>query len=254
MLNGQVIKEWEGICLPENIRVQIAQLISWNKRVPSFPSVGRTAFLALPTPIPVVGAPNIKTCSLKIKGVGLRDYSGVVSTPSTTPYYRANMHLGFDSTGNSVLVASDPSPLGGMTLPRAQAEFECAQKLFESGCPAEIPIALAAYPDLEFFNPANRISSKLGAVVCGLPVKVPTRLNDLLSQAKDKSLVTVSGSSWIGQKHYKLLRCIYFNLGVTLRKFHMSGFYRYSGHPGNFVFDEEEKKVFLVDSRLKPKN
>ena len=244
MLNGQIIAEWTGVRLPKHIRTQIAQIVSWNEKVPSFPSVGRTAFLSLPTPISVVGASGKAIRSLKIKGVGLQDYSGTVSLPSTTPYYRANMHIGFDNAGKSTLVASDPSPLGGMTLPRAQAEFDCAKELFESGCPAELPVALATYPDLEFFDPVNLVSSKLGAVVCGLPVEAPTRLNDLLSQSRES---TDSDSESTDQEHYELLRRIYLNLGTTLRRFHMSGFYRYSGHPGNFIFDSKKKEVLLVD-------
>ncbi|NEZ65134.1 hypothetical protein D0962_20540 [Leptolyngbyaceae cyanobacterium CCMR0082] len=247
MLNGKIINEWKKIHLPEQLRIRLIQLLTWDGVTPPFSSVGRTAFVALPDVLPVLGSQTRVIRSLKIKGIGLRDYAGIISPPSVTPYYRANMHLGFDAKGQPISVASEPSPLGGMTLTRAQTEFECSKTLYDSACPAELPVAIAFYPDLEFSAPGT-ITSNLGAVICGLPARGPARLDELLVNKKGHREFLVQSLEDMGlESHYELLCYIYTKIGETLNKFHKSGFYRYSGHPGNFIFDSELQEAILVD-------
>lgn len=243
-------------CFVEQIDKQVINelinIVHW-KKIPSYQKMGRTAWLTpSKTVIITFNDKNYKILGFKIKGVGLCDHKNNITKPSLKPYFRLHSHLGFDKYGNFIRLFSDPSPLGGICFNKAKNEYDISLKLLNEYCPTELPILLYKYTNLNF-SYGELKNEPLGVVISGITENTGLRFDSLLNfeTFKNNEVVykswrtklNIKGKNW----HFNLISKIAFEYGKTLRKFHNSGFYRYSGQPDNYSYCNFLSSVFLLD-------
>jgi hypothetical protein len=192
--------------------------------------------------------------ALKLKGVGHRADDEHVRPPTAEPYYRPNPHLGVSEDGELTIVESEPSPLGGMLLSRARAEFEVAESLQRRGVAAIVPVKVYRYAGLKFS--VGDAALPMGAVltlapaVAGHRADVLLRLEAELSQEErvfvERLLLPAAGPTRSAGllERFALLAGSY---GAALRGFADAGFYRHSGSPDNWALDAGGERVYLTD-------
>ena len=201
--------------------------------------------------------------ALKIKGAGALTHTGRLIHPTNIPLYNDNPHLGFTENGEFIPVRSDPSPIGAITIERAEQEFTVARVLLEHGCPSIVPLQIYKYTDanMRFIDRRGK-SVPLGVVVSGVPNSSHLRGDsvfryDELDESEKETL-----NSWItsiknqhlegfvfseDHPYLSLISALSRLYGRTIRKFSEAGLYRYSGAPDNYSYSVEEKEVFLID-------
>lgn len=254
-LQYELIEAWPEINQLNPEINAIDKLVSWEIH-PSIDTVGRTGILSLSSPLKVSSGVFSSIRALKLKGIGLRDQNGNICPPTIEPYYRANPHIGITRTGEFCPVPSAPAPMGGITVTRAIQEYRNSCILTKNGCPSQVPVRLYRYLDTTMvFNPDKSISDFLGVVVSGLPnfidFRADTALRYEFADAQTRKLLDQLATDLkiINAENVGLaiLSKTYNLFGTTLRKFSMSGLYRYSGTPDNLSFSSEINQVFLMD-------
>jgi hypothetical protein len=241
---------------------RLNRTVSWETP-PEFSRCGRTSWLRLRDMLKIElpdGEP-IMIRSLKIKGVGLLDHRGRSYPPDpSTIYRRLHRHLGFLPDGRFKAVATSDCPQGGMILERAVNEFESCEVLFKSAVLSPCPLRVYAYDTLGLL--ANAYGSKparfptMGTVVTGYESADDLRLSSLMFSAQLNPDEAESISGWyarLGVDSSSLAaRCLAIErlcsrIGKSIRQFHRCGFYRFSGHFGNYTYSTERDQVLLVD-------
>ena len=145
--------------------------------------------------------------------------------------------------------------MGGLTLESAMREFRCAQMLQQAGVPSVLPIAVYALTDRTFGHGGQRIP--LGVAVTGSPTVSTDRVSAVLPSLGRAScqveLDSIAARLGMAQpdltsveSRLLILGECYRRLAGTLGQFSCAGWYRYSGHPANFVIDDLGRAV-LVD-------
>lgn len=211
--------------------------------------------------------------ALKFKGLGLAPtVDRPAQPPSTGAYDRwpgqePDPHFGVGGDGEFCVIPGSPSPLGGLTIEGAHREIACASALAAAGVAAVTPVAVGAYPSLRFRVGAEETS--LGVSVTGSPVASLARVGVVLPGFPGVAGVDVdaelerlgrllrvdggSDSGWrSAEARVALLGAAYRRFGETISAFSASGWYRYSGHPGNFVIDDDGRAVVVDLDSCRP--
>lgn len=223
------------------------RFVTWEAR-PRFRAEGRTAWSRLPRPVPVDGGSIPSIRSLKLKGVGLGSADGDGVPPPLGVYHHRRSHFAITDAGDVVTVWPEDAPVGAIFLDRAQLEFDNARHLSEVGCPCVVPIALYRYPELRCSWAPDR---QLGAVLTGLPVEEPHRLDVLFEcdggcEGGAASTFRALRAS-LGSSRVQAVRRLALEYGRTLSEFHEAGHFRHNAHPVNLLYSEEITRVCLVD-------
>jgi hypothetical protein len=235
--------------------IVVEELISWCQQ-PRFSRPGRSASLTLDQPsIGLNHFPqNIR--ALKLKGVGVLTHSGQVMQPSSLRIENRHPHLGFDKTGEIILLHSTPAPMGGITCSRAIQEFRVAERLLKFGCPCIIPLFVYSY-DLSSvgFGHANESQEELGAVISGVPNAYDVRADSIFDYPHldiTKTCIVNQWSNILGcgspaNNLSGMIAKVAHSLGFTIRRFSEAGCYRYSCSPDNYSIDPDTGRIFLLD-------
>lgn len=258
ILNYELINQYNRID-KENPELQIIdKIVSWEI-MPSFPKIGRTAWLPLKKTIMVkIQDRQFPIFALKIKGVGLNDYNRDTIQPSAKQFITAAFpHNGIKKDGSFELMKSPYSPIGGMTLERAKTEYNISQELIENNVPSQVPIRLYKYTDqqLQFSNLKNGTSQPMGVVVTGQLQSQFFRASSILDYQNLQKEVIQSIEEFSAQMEargekdpqFSLLKKVYGSYGKILRQFSEAGFYRHSGDLGNFGCSSQIKSVYFTD-------
>lgn len=264
-----LIDKWDPFPDVVGIYEQLDDLVNW-KKIPPFHRPGRTGWLKLDQPV-TINCRGWKTTirSLKLKGIGLCDNKFGVSPPTSKYFNRKFPHLGFSRSGEFCLVQSERAPLGGIEFSRAETEYRIAKQLTEAGCPSITPVRLYKYS--QEYSDVNA-KSTLGTVITGLPNDHPFRIDcayhydagsgmenlprdyqNLGNRQSEEERAYVDqlicSLNFQNKNNPGLTLLSYFweKYGHTLRRFHLSGFYRYSGALDNHGYCRETDNVFLID-------
>ncbi len=234
-----------------------SDIVNWRKE-PFFYKPGRTAWHRLHDPLQVSAAGrDIVIHALKIKGVGHRDYSDALHKPSSAPFDRKEPHIGYSESGDLTRKFSTPSPLGGLTMSKAETEFFTSERLVSRGVAAQVPLFLYKLGGRTFRTDSGAVE-KLGIVVTGLPSYSYHRLSTVFYKRgtlPDDDLVLDWGDALglprpgddNGAWRMEVLERVSGQLGKLTRGFHEAGYYRHSGSLGNFGFCEDRAECFLLD-------
>ena len=132
-----------------------------------------------------------------------------------------------------------------MALYRAINEFKVSRVLHSVGI-GPCPVAVFKYDDLPV---APEISdANLGVVASQLPMPLDVRASLLF--AKTISSAKTHLDSWcntLACSKQELVVRVAGLFGESLRDFHKSGFFRFSGHLNNYTFDPKVGRVVLID-------
>ncbi|OQY47671.1 MAG: hypothetical protein B6242_04435 [Anaerolineaceae bacterium 4572_78] len=239
----------------------IEEIVGW-KRPAFFPKLGRSAWLKLTQPITVsLNNSHIHIQSVKIKGVGLFNQHNEQIKPSSVPFYRRILHLGFKPDGTFTLVPSPPVPIGGMPLDRGIMEFFISGMLNMHGCPAQVPLRLYQYDEADMtFDIGRNVPTSFCVTVTGLPTDNCLRVDaidnwmhsDTISKNEPifQVLDTWADSLNVPEHAYKPLATwakISYLYGQTLRKFHEIGYYRHNGSIINLIYSPQHKATYFTD-------
>ncbi|WP_127531619.1 hypothetical protein [Paenibacillus kobensis] len=264
-----LLSTWELLRGENDLLNVLDQYVGWEK-IPPFYRPGRTGWLQLDKPIEVFNAGNsVKIHSIKLKGIGYCDDQFNITKPTSLYFNRIFPHLGFSREGKFRLVESEQAPLGGLEYSRARTEYDISLRLWESGCPAVVPIRLYRYH--QSFNGSHGESS-LAVVITGIPKSNPFRADCAYRYDNEKDFANPMNNHWpfsspqtqeerdfvieLGKKlnlddsdNLSLSLISFFSekYGRTLRKFHEAGFYRYSGSLDNYDYCLETDEVYLID-------
>ena len=212
---------------------------------------GRAGWHEMPASL----ASEIGAEAIKLKGLGQAPSDeGVAALPADEPYDRwpgqaADPHFGIGADLEFVLLPGTAAPLGGISLEAALQELRCAQDLSQRGVPAVTAVAVFSYPGRVFTRGAQRVP--LGVVVTASPVRSRLRCSAMLpqpgalAQAERARVAAVLGME-PESPALALTAAAYRSFGAALRGFSAAGWFRYSGHPDNFVLDQDGRAV-LVD-------
>jgi hypothetical protein len=152
-------------------------------RPPVFPMTGRTSWSVLPYPLPTPGLSVSQVSALKLKGIGLGLPDGTAVPPQSAIMRRGREHVTVLDNGAVTTVPSQPAPLGGIFLDRAEAEFRNAHHLVTHGCPSIVPIAVYRYTVL---SSRKAPIHAMGAVLTGSPNAEPARASVLFVKAEQE--------------------------------------------------------------------
>lgn len=211
------------------------------------------------TPPDVAGRTGIR--ALKFKGLGQAPRAGAPARlPSDEVFDRwpgqpPDPHFGIGADTEFRLLLGDPAPIGGLRLVGAHREYACARDLVASAVPSVHPILVAQYDGQLFDDGAG--ASPLGVAVTGSPVEHIHRASicipapgDTTIETHERSRVATALAVDVDPLESKspllLLAAVYRAFGASLAGFSAAGWYRYSGHPGNLVVDDDGR-VLLVD-------
>jgi hypothetical protein len=238
------------------LRPLIERYVSWEEE-PPLKEAGRTAWVTLKDPVVIMTSMGeVPILSLKFKGIGLRDHLGNIFKPCAKGFYRTQKHVGFSNSGELVTLESMPSPLGGILLERARAEFEIAKKLVAGGCSCQLPLLLYRYAeDGLVFALNGAINQPLGVVVSGFSTGTLLRGNAVINYDILKGSPRTTLDQWAdslevssgGDRAIAMLTKLLSQYACALRRFHELGFYRYSGGLSNFSYSEAIRDIFLID-------
>ncbi len=250
--------EWAARGLPAEAAALIEAVTSWVQP-PTAWCGGRSGW----EPVGTGTLGPDPSRAFKLKGLGLAPSPETsAAPPAAVPYDRwpgqePDPHLGIRSDGELVLVPGASSPLGGLTLAGAHREVRCAAALHAAGVPAVTPVAVLRYDALSFASEGG--VEPLGVSVTGSPIASVARVDVALPGLSGESdagehlelkrlaaVLCVGGDPRSQESRLALLAAAYRRLGGTLRAFSAAGWYRYSGHPGNFVVGDDGRAV-LVD-------
>jgi hypothetical protein len=234
--------------------LELAQRICSWAQPPSAWLGGRTGWHELEPDL----ADSTGVRALKLKGLGQPPWDGPARPPADLFYDRwpgqpPDLHFGIGADLEFRLLPGDPAPVGGLFLVGAEREFDCASKLRASNVPSVAPIAVFEYEGRSSALENER--RPLGISVTGSPVSTRGRCSAVLDldtiESHDEVVrlatrLDVNLTGYSSQSRLLLLGEIYRRFGETLRAFSTTGWYRYSGHPGNIVIDEGGSAV-LVD-------
>jgi hypothetical protein len=256
MLKIQITDQWSHAQCFDNELAVVDDIVSW-KKIPPFSKMGRTSWLKLSSPLKIsTPYSEILIESIKIKGVGLCDHLGNITEPSVRDYDRIHPHLGFTPEGQFVPILSPLAPEGGMTIERARNEFNIASSLIEFGCPSEVPLRLYRYDEPHLvYHPDGYPPLPLGVVVSGFPQDTPIRANAAIEYYAANQTTRAYLNKWASHfgisntsnMSLSLTNSVFRLYGITLRKFHEAGYYRFSGMPDNYSFSSQTEEVFLID-------
>jgi hypothetical protein len=232
----------------------VEKVVGWNED-PVFSRIGRSALHIFQKPIYISSVGHYIRAA-KIKGVGAKTHLDQIIQPTSIPLHNKNPHLGFkDNKFCPVFTA--PAPIGGITLDRARREFQVSKGLVENSCPSVVPLQVYEYTDQGMvFNSSKDIDkSSLGVVITGLPNSHDLRVDSVFKYYDLPSDQLAIVDSWMHKLNISSTQNPVLSLisklskmyGKTIRKFSESGFYRYSGAPDNYSYNEETGKVFLID-------
>ena len=235
---------------------QLDDIVSW-KTMPPFSRAGRSALLALDEPIEVDTVNGkVRVDLLKIKGVGLYDYDGNISQPSSTHFQMIVSHLSITKDGDFSMIPPSTKPLGGLILPQADMEYMVADRLFANNIPTEIPIRLYHYKDPElFFETKAGVKHDLGVVVVGQHNQAYDRADIALnyhetteeSRALLDNYAKALGIDISIEPELTLFAEIYRSYGHYIRKYSECGLYRHSGHGTNIGLSLHTKSIYFSD-------
>ncbi|MEU7632310.1 hypothetical protein AB0C34_20320 [Nocardia sp. NPDC049220] len=266
-LKYNVVDEMPGFAVSPRDQQALMKIVSWD-RTPSFAVPGRTAWYVLSEP--VIDPMTSRTLvAAKIKGVGAwhpesaapPSHSdavepGAPTPPSNRAYAETtrNPHFGVDANGCFASIFSEPAPYGGITLPRAQREFDNAATLYRAGAPSIVPLAVLRYDDGRLFD-----EHPLGVVISLAWDESPYSL-DLLrvenpAATAEERAHAVSVREALG---YSPHRCdgaadlsvralVGRQIGMRLRELAQAQLYRYSAGWDNFYLDRRSSTVYLTD-------
>jgi hypothetical protein len=233
----------------------VEELVSWNRQ-PQFSRPGRSASFTLGQPCIGLNHFSQNIRSLKLKGVGVLTHSGQVMQPSSLRIENRHPHLGFDNTGEIILLNSTPAPMGGITRSRAVQEFRVAERLILFGCPCITPLFVYSY-DLSNvgFGQCSESQEEFGAVISGVPNTYDIRADSVfdyphLDEARLHIVDHWSNSLGSGNPLDALsglISKLAHGLGFTIRKFSEAGCYRYSCSPDNYSINPDTGTIFLLD-------
>ena len=256
MLNHQTLKKWPGVDQSCDLFESIDNIVGW-KATPPFAETGRSAQVIPDEPM-AVDTPNgtVYIERIKIKGVGLCDFEGNISKPSSVHFKMYSPHVGISSKGEFSILTPGTKPMGGLVLEKATMEYHVADVLFEHGIPTEIPMRLYEYTDPEmFFEESSGNRSKLGVVVAGQHSLGYDRADIMLkySEADDDAVQRMNqfaeavGIDISDDPELSLLSFVYESYGHYIRKFSQAQLYRHSGHCSNIGFSLHTKSIYFTD-------
>jgi len=199
--------------------------------------------------------------ALKFKGLGQAPRAGdPARLPADEAYDRwpgqpPDPHFGIGEDKEFRLLLGDPAPVGGLRIVGAHREFDCARDLAASAVPSVHPILVAQYDGLVFDDGAE--ATPLGVAVTGSPVEHIHRASicvpspgDTTIETRERTRLAAALSLDVDPRGSTspliLLAAVYRSFGLSLAGFSSTGWYRYSGHPGNLVVDDDGR-VLLVD-------
>ncbi|NKB64235.1 MAG: hypothetical protein GKR95_19690 [Gammaproteobacteria bacterium] len=168
VLESEVISRWAPLPISDELDASVDDIVSW-KVTPPFFRVGRSALMHLPSPLEI-GTQNgtVRVEQIKIKGVGLSDFEGNISQPSSVHFQMNAPHLGISEKGTFFMIPAATKPKGGLVLEKAKMEFHIADILFKNNIPTEIPLRVYKYTDPDMcFEAKGGTRSDLGVVVAG---------------------------------------------------------------------------------------
>jgi hypothetical protein len=244
----------------------LAATLEWQPgSEPYFVCPGRVAWKYLRTPkFDDRGRFPTTFHGLKVKGVGLwapqswSTYSGTnvknASDRAVPPlleeyeYVGKVKHLGVAGSGEFQVKRAKASPLGGISLERAEREFAIGTHLYRAGLSVTLPIMVAKYPALSFRG------RPLGIVVSGVPSRHPLRLDSLIFEEPAIAGLQRSFKADVCRALDKseyddaaVLKSIYNLYGQELRRLPEAGLFRHSGGINNAYFDCDNKAAVLTD-------
>lgn len=222
-------------------------LVEWQV-TPPFERAGRTSWI-IREDLPVALGMSPLVRALKLKGVGFSAPGLPAIPPSPTEtFFQPSDHVGIKEDGQFCLLRSEPSPLGGIFLDRALAEFRNATLLMQSGCPGIVPVAVYRYRD---FRAVWQPDRPLGAVLSGSPRGDSARANALFdadpSDVSWDALACTEMLQLLAPDRVLATAYLAKEYGRTLREFHESGLYRHNGHPSNYFLMPGSRRVGFTD-------
>lgn len=233
---------------------KLEKVVEWAQE-PVFSRIGRSALYIFKEPIylPSIGH---SIGAAKVKGVGAKTHLGNSIQPTSIPLHNKNPHLGFK--GDEFRRAfTTPAPIGGITLERAEREFQVAKGLISNQCPSVIPLQVYKYTEqgMVFYPHKDGEAFPLGAVITGLPNSHDLRVDSVFKYYELSEEHKATIKDWMEKLNIDSTQnpalCLISELselyGKTIRKFSESGFYRYSGAPDNYSYNTETGEVFLID-------
>jgi hypothetical protein len=255
-LGSRLCKTWGNLERSDRIWLEeLQKIVDWEES-PKFERMGRSAYLPLPEPIAIPNS-RVSIRAIKIKGVGARTHTQQVLQPTNESICNNNPHLGFDEAGRFTPTKTAPAPLGGITLDRAQQEFDVSAYLFEHHVPSIVPLQVYEYTDrdMTFLSSDPPSMAQLGVVITGLPDRSYLRADSVFHYHHLSKLEQMELDDWMerlnisGAKNrpLALITTLSRLYGKTIRKFSESGLYRYSGAPDNYSYCTQTGEVFLID-------
>ncbi|MEU7765557.1 hypothetical protein AB0B25_10605 [Nocardia sp. NPDC049190] len=263
-LKYTIVDEMPGFELSPRDQRTLMQIVSWDRQ-PSFAVPGRTAWYVLSEP--VIDPKTSRTLvAAKIKGVGAwhprvaptptHSDAGEPTPPSNSAYEETtrNPHFGLDENGCFASVFSQPAPYGGMTLPRAQREFDNAATLYRAGAPSIVPLAVLRYDDGKLFN-----DLPLGVVISLTWDESPYSLDLLRVENPAATAEERAHAAGVretlgypphqrdGVSALSVRAVVGRQIGMRLRELAQAGLYRYSAGWDNFYLDHRTGTVYLTD-------
>lgn len=202
--------------------------------------------------------------ALKLKGLGQAPTPGAPAQPPSDELYDRwpgadpDPHFGIDEEGEFCLKDGDAAPVGGLFRAGAEREFDCAAAMAEHDVPSVAPVAVVAYrqrahtrsdcaPELAVSVTASTVASTHRCAALLTPPERASRDAELSAAIADIAVrVGYAENLHSAAARLHLLAACYHAFGATLRGFAAAGWYRYSGHPDNFVIGDAGEAI-LVD-------
>jgi hypothetical protein len=227
---AQIVHCSETVRDSRALATRFLDLVEWRVP-PAFAEQGRTSWSTPPAPIDCAASVTGQLRAFKLKGAGLCDAAGAVRPPDVDRSFRqSNQHVGIDEAGQFRMLTPEESPLGGIFLDRAEAEYRNAAALVAVRCPSIVPIAVYRYTELDCPWQPGR---PLGAVLTASPVADDRRATVLFEADVEQRLPTIEAMA----REY----------GRSLRLLHEAGLFRHNGYPSNYLFPPQLRTVVLVD-------
>ena len=223
-----LVTAWTGAPGPDELRAGV----EWRRPLEGH-FMGRTCWIP------------VGTGALKVKGAGLAA-AGTVTPPSAArSFYRTFLHIGFGPAGDWRTLDSGPAPLGGLTLSRARAEYDAADRLRTACVPSVLPVAVWRYDDLAF----RPTGEPMGVVATLAPEPAHWR-GDLLLRppaATDPAARAFLDALTAGGSRAEALVRLARSYGRAVRGMNEAGLYRHSGGPTNWGWHRGRDEVYLID-------
>ena len=244
----QVIKN-DIINIDEEDLSKLIEIFTFKKKGKYFTS-GRTCYYKLSCPIII---DNTVYSYVKIKGSGALNGKRQFIKPSNHPFVRKDPHFGIDNDGRPTMIYSEPSPYGGITLSRANQEYNNFRYLYNSNVSTLLPLFVYKYDNLYFNNESLGISVSL----CedNLPLRMDKLLytNELMPKEYYEFYKKVYFSEFGENTNLnfddkaKLIKKIAYKYAREIRKFADAGMYIHSGGWSNIQYSFSKKNVVLID-------